>query len=330
MSTQTLTLIEKEILISQIIKRFKTQTLQEIADETGMSMSSVRSYYVWLVRNKRISASDLKKPATPVKQVDNTTKEIIEFVTPTKHTKKRGRPTNASKGQQFKNCTIGTVNVYNNLTAEIDDTIGNYKNGNGFYKAQAKEKMQNHIIATNIQGHIGTLTNLFIDMETAIFKAMPSCYFTAVEKELPIFEQMKEKFKNSGLPITYVNDWFSKILYGKDENSYAHLIMDYCADLPTVAKELEYTVDRNLVGVGGIIALTTNKTNRNGSGEMWDYITSLSDEATINRSKDNRCKTEIENERFLYSILGRNYKILEVFSYTDTYPMTLTIIKRIK
>ena len=65
----------------------------------------------------------------------------------------------------------------------------------------AKIKMQEHIIATNIQGHIGTLTNLYVDMETAIYNAMPNCFFTTVERELPIYEQIRRDLKSWGIPI---------------------------------------------------------------------------------------------------------------------------------
>lgn len=230
----------------------------------------------------------------------------------------------------FNNCVIENVNVYNNNVSEKKQEVGTYTNGEGKNKKEAKEIMQKHIIASNIQGHIGTLTNLFIDMETAIYKAMPNCHFTAVEHKLEIYEQMRRKFKNCGLPIKCKLGKFSSILYGQNSNSFAHLIMDYCSDIAKIGKEFEYTIVNDLVGVGGIIALTTTKTNRRGSGDVWDFVTSLSNDETINKELDNRCKTEIENERYLYSVLGRKYQIIKVFPYMDKYPMILTIIKRIK
>jgi hypothetical protein len=228
----------------------------------------------------------------------------------------------------INNCGIENVNVSNNDTSEKKQ--GEYRNGEGENKKEAKKIMQEHIIATNIEGHIGTLTNLFIDMETEIYKAMPNCFFTTVEREYPIFEQMRRDFRNCGIPIKCKFGEFSTILYGENSNTYAHLIMDYCGSLPEIGKELEYTIDNNLVGIGGIIALTTTKTNRRGSGDVWDFITSLSSVETINKDLDNRCKSERQNERYLYSILGKNYQIIKVHPYMDDYPMILTIIKRIR
>lgn len=288
-----------------IISNYKDKSNTEMGLELGMSKYEVSSKATWLQRNGVINLAFAK---------NNKVKNII----------KKERIKNVIN---FNNCVIENVTVNN---APEEKKQGVYRNGNGENKKEAKIKMQNHIIATNIQGHIGTLTNLYIDMEIAIYNAMPNCSFIAVESDLRVFEQMRRKFKNCGLPIKCKHDYFSSILYGENSNTYAHLIMDYCGDLPTIAKELEYTIDNDLVGVGGIIALTTAKINRRGSGEMWEFITSLSDEKTINKDKDIRCKTEIQNERYLYSILGKNYKIIEVFHYRDDYPMTLTIIKRLK
>lgn len=290
-----------------IISNYKNKTNTEMGLELGLSKYEVSSKATWLQRNGVIDLALAKNKLEPKKQ---SKKEVVKNVT------------------NFNNCVIENVILNNGNVPEKKQGV--YRNGEGENKKEAKKIMQEYIIATNIQGHIGTLTNLYIDMETAIYNAMPNCDFIAVEKELRVYEQMRRKFKKCGLPIKCKLGYFSDILYGKDKNTYAHLIMDYCGDLPTIAKELEYTIDNDLVGVGGIIALTTAKINRRGSGEMWDFITSLSDDKTINKDKDIRSNTEIQNERFLYSILGKNYKIIEVFNYRDDYPMTLTIIKRIK
>lgn len=290
----------KEQINDYVIANFKEKTNAEMCVELGVSIKKVSAAATWLHRKGVIDLAQSKsgfnsEKHSRIKTINN-----------------------------YKNCVI------NNIDIHVGYKQGNYQNGNGENKLHAKKIMQDYIIATNIQGHIGTLTNLFIDMETAIYDAMPNCCFTTVERDATIFEQMRRKFKKCGIPIKCIKGEFSQILYGEDENTYAHLIMDYCGDLPKVAKEFEYTIANNLVVVGGIIALTTTKINRRGSGEKWDFITSLSDSKTINKDFDFRTDTEIQNERFLYSILGKNYRILEVFSYADTYPMTLTIIKRIK
>lgn len=312
---QTKEFLTSEDIKNYIIRNYENKTNTEMGLELGLSKFEVSSNATWLQRkgviNLDYSKSSLDKYlAKHLKEINKEQKkQVIKNVT------------------NFNNCVIENLNVNNNVTEKKQ---GEYRNGDGKNKKEAKLKMQNHIIATNIQGHIGTLTNLYIDMETAIYNAMPNCHFTAVENNSRVYEQMRRKFKKCGLPIKCKFGNFSSILYGKDKNSFAHLIMDYCCDLPTIAKELEYTIYNDLINVGSIIALTTSKINRRGSGEMWDYITSLSDDKTINKDLDNRSNTEIQNERFLYSILGKNYKIIEVFNYRDDYPMTLTIIKRIK
>jgi len=288
-------------------------TNEDIASAVGVSERRVWANRAAMVAN--VTRANKKATLSEILSSDNETIEVVEL-----------NDNELKNITNFNNCVIENV-IINNVPEKKE---GDYRNGEGVYKKEARIKMQEHIIATNIQGHIGTLSNLFIYMETAIYNAMPKCTFTTVERELPIYEQMRRKFKNCGIPIKCKFGDFSTILYGKDENTYAHLIMDYCGHLFTFAKELEHVIEKNLVGVGGIIALTTDRVNRIGKGEMWDYITSLSDEKTINRDKDSRSNSEIENERYLYSILGRNYKIIEIFNYRDKHSMTLTIIKRIK
>lgn len=317
--------LTSEEINDYIIRNYQDKTNTEMGLELGLSKFEVSSKATWLHRRGiiflKFSKNGWDKNLAKKRKLE-------KLQAKKKEERKQARKERTQNVTNFNNCSIETVNVYNGNATEKKQ--GEYRNGEGENKKEAKIKMQEHIIATNIQGHIGTLTNLFVDMETTIYNAMPNCFFTTVERELPVYEQIRRDLKSWGIPIKCEFGDFSKILYGKDENTYAHLIMDYCGHLFSVAKELIHTIDNNLVVVGGIIALTTDRVNRIGSGEMWDYITSLSDEKTINRDKDTRSKSEIENERFLYSILGRNYKIIEVFNYRDTHPMTLTIIKRIK
>lgn len=283
-------------------------TNQDIADAVNVSERRVWANRAAMVSN--VTRAKKKASLTEILSTDNETIEVATNVT------------------NFNNCVIENVILNNGNVPEKKQ--GEFRNAEGENKQQARIKMQEHIIATNIQGHIGTLTNVYLNMEKAIYNAMPNCFFTTVERKSLVYEQMRRKFKKCGIPIKCIKGEFSSILYGENKDTYAHLIMDYCGDLPKVGKEFEYTIINNLVGVGGIIALTTTRINRRGSGEMWDFITSLSNDETINKDKDNRSNTEIQNERFLYGVLGRNYKIIETFNYNDGYPMTLTIIKRIR
>jgi hypothetical protein len=294
--------------LQKVILCHPMATNQHIAEAVNVSERRVWANRAAMVAN--VTRANKKATLTEILSTDNETIEVATNVT------------------NFNNCVIKNVILNNGNVPEKKQ--GEYRNAEGKNKQQARIKMQEHIIATNIQGHIGTLTNIYVNMEKAIYNAMPKCYFTTVERKSLVYEQMRRKFKKCGIPIKCIKGEFSSILYGKNKDTYAHLIMDYCGDLPKVGKEFEYTIINNLVGVGGIIALTTTRINRRGSGEMWDFITSLSNDETINKDKDNRSNTEIQNERFLYGVLGRNYKIIETFNYDDGYPMTLIIIKRIR
>ena len=120
-----------------------------------------------------------------------------------------------------------------------------------------------------------------------------------------------------------------ELIYGKLENTYAHLVLDYCGELPKIAKEVEYALNNNIVAVGGTIAVTFVKQIRGSKNTlMGEKIMAL---ATRNNN-DFRCESERSAEAYFHKVTGWNYEIKEFFYYQDKghTPMALVIIKRIK
>ena len=204
-----------------------------------------------------------------------------------------------------------------------------YSNHNGVNKERARKKMVNHVIYSGVTGNILTLPNTEWVIEKNITKGLKGVCFTAVECVRETFLEMRRNAKKFGLNFTANFGFVHEFIYGKVENTYAHLVLDYCGELPKISKEIEYAINNNIVAVGGIIAVTFVKQIRGSKNTLLgEKITSL---AAINNS-DTRCETERSAEAYFHKITGWNYEIQEFFYYQDKghTPMALVIIKRIK
>jgi hypothetical protein len=200
-----------------------------------------------------------------------------------------------------------------------------YTNHNGENKEVARVKMANYIIDSGIVGTIPTLPNTTWAIEEKIDKQISGNEFIGVECDEPTFNVMKAKLKHLRLKAKTVFGFISGIIYGKLENTYAHLILDYCGNLATISKEIEYAIANDIVNIGGIMAITFSKPIR-GTDIQSEKLKSL---AAINNT-DERCMSDKGVEAYFNKITGWNYQVVEFFYYQDTYPMTLVIIKRIK
>ena len=200
-----------------------------------------------------------------------------------------------------------------------------YINHDGENKEVARNKMANVIIDSGITGLIPTLPNTGWAIEQKINKGLNNTKFLGIECDEATYVTMRSNLKNTGLNAETRLGYFSEVLYGKIENTYAHLIMDYCGELHTISKELEYTLQNDLVCVGGCICVTFTKPIR-GTTPQAEKLKGL---AAINNA-DDRCMSDRAIEAYFNKITGWNYQVVEFYYYQDTYPMTLVIIKRVK
>ena len=203
-----------------------------------------------------------------------------------------------------------------------------YTNHNGESKEIARIKMSNAVVDSGIEGDILTLPNTEWNIEQKIFKYMKNVNFTGVECDETTHKIMKRNLKQLPLKGTANKGYVSEFIYGKVENTYAHMVLDYCGELPKIAKELEYILQNNVLAKNGILAVTFTKQIRGSKNTLLgDKILSL---ATTN-SNDFRCETERAAEAYFNKVTGWNYNVIEFFYYQDKghTPMALVIIKRI-
>lgn len=229
--------------------------------------------------------------------------------------------------------TVGAIYAHLSRAAKkagiVKKADNSYSNHDGFNKNVARTKMINPIIDSGVAGNILTLPNNNWIIEQKIAKAVKGVSFTAVECVRKTFLEMRRKGKELGLSFTANFGFINEFIYGKIENSYGHLILDYCGELPKISKEIEYAINNNIVAVGGIIAVTFVKQIRGTKNTvLGETIMGL---ATINNG-DLRCDTERAAEAYFNKITGWNYRVEEFFYYQDKghTPMALVVIKRIK
>jgi hypothetical protein len=233
----------------------------------------------------------------------------------------------ATKKSTVVNKALSIIDKSLNRIPKIEK-VNTYHNKDGVNKKAARKLMVKYILSSKVDGLVPTLPHIECAIETKLLSKNKNLSFIGVERELATYEEMKKTIKSNKLPIEPFFGDMGTQLYGKFENTYAHLILDYCGMLPTFAKELEYSVRNNIVKVNGIIAMTFAKPIR-GNGQMFDYVKSLG--MTIsNNEADNRCMSDKATEAYFNKITGFNYTFVEMFNYMDTYPMTLVILRRDK
>ena len=216
---------------------------------------------------------------------------------------------------------------------KVKKSKNTYTNADGVNKEVARNKMSKYIVDADVIGVIPTLPHIACTIEKKILLEQPNQEFIGVESIKETYSDMKKTIKAEGLPITPYNGKIGDKIYGKTQDTYAHLILDYCGCLPTFSKEIEYAISNKVVKSGGIIAITFGKPHR-GKNDMTKFILSLGTTIT-NNPNDNRCQSDKATEAYFNRIIGDDFNFLEVFNYTDIneetgkgYPMTLIILKR--
>lgn len=226
-------------------------------------------------------------------------------------------------------------NDINNVSIKkVTKDTDTYNENNGVNKEVARNKMAKYIVDSNVEGTIPTLPYKYGTIEKKILAQNENYDFIGVEKLPKVYDVLVETIKNEKLPIKpYLGDFCDKI-YGAKENQYAHIIGDYCGELPTFANEVEYAVTNKIVKVGGIMALTFGKPIRSKCLKS-DSIFKLGSFIT-NHDKDVRSQSDKAIEGYFQRLIGFNFELTEIFNYHDDkgkgkgYPMVLVILKRLR
>ena len=195
-------------------------------------------------------------------------------------------------------------------------------------KQVARQLTIDKITQSNLSGLVATLMETKTYIEKSLLSHYPDMRFLAIERNEKTYNQLKVLVKNESLPIDVELGNMSSFLYGVEENHYAHLLLDYCGILPTIHKELKYTIQNKIVCVGGVIAITIMKPLRFSNDKIIDTLNGFKVKKN-NFEGDNRTDIDRSIERYFYSLCGFDYEI-ELFSYFDSSPMMLILLKRLK
>jgi hypothetical protein len=244
--------------------------------------------------------------------------------------KRSGKFNDETQEKTLTSETSKLEKLLSQVRKKIDTNTNTYKGG-GENKEVARVKMSNHVTDSGIVGEVPTLPNTDWTIEQKIANQLPDMKFIGAEIDKPTYNKMRKNLKDTSLNATTHFGKIGELIYGKTEDTYAHLILDYCGHLSTFSKEIEYAIINNIIKVGGIMAITFGKPLRG----LDSQTTKIKGLAPINNG-DERCVSDRGIENYFAKITGWNYEVKEIFYYSDKkesgkgYPMTLVIIKRIK
>jgi len=188
-------------------------------------------------------------------------------------------------------------------------------------KAYAREIMVAEVVHSEIKsGKIMSLPASQATIERKIYRSCPFFSFDVAEMDTNVFFKLLETTKKERLPFASISNCKIETLIEKSKkDEYAHLILDYCANLQTIYKDLENVFKKDIVQVGGVIAVTFSVRHSNS----YFIETMLKNEIDIKGKKN-----KVAFEKFVKQFCG--YEVIREFSYRDGTPMMLIIVKRIK
>lgn len=165
------------------------------------------------------------------------------------------------------------------------------------------------------------------------------CQRITNEDERNTFQHIFNNMTKYGKHNTIHGSDFSELIYGANENSFSHIGADYCGCLNTFKDEIKYAVLNNLVVVGGTIQVTMFNINRAPSTkEFTEKMLNLGYEFPSQEIKKGNkivikkpSKTEMANRSFFRYLSNlTDYEIVEEFTYVDSSPMLMVILRRLK
>lgn len=297
---ETLNTLSKQEIKNFIVEN-QTKSITEIANELGLSVATIRANYAWLVRDNIIQKTATK---TTKKASFTSLKDSVDKI---------------SK----------SINKVDKLYDKIKkDSKNTYHNHEGENKQTAREKMVKAIVDSGVFGIVPTLPNTEWTIEKMIDNQTKGNSFIGVERDLATYKKMKanlKALKKQGLFGSTLHGDIAQVIYGKNESTYAHVILDYCGNLVTFKNEINHVIQNNILAVNGIMAVTFSKPIRGIDNESLKLLG-----LAPTNNTDTRCDSDRAIEAYFNKITGFTHKVEEFFYYRDTYPMTLVIIKRVK
>jgi len=204
-------------------------------------------------------------------------------------------------------------------------------------KEIARKKIVKHISETGEnKGSILTLPHVECIIEKMLLKKVSSNFtFLGVEKDIDTYNQMFSFIANNKLG-SKIHPRFAElgeIINTSCSNEYTHLILDYCGFISKLWVDIKTVLEKDIVKLNGIIAITINKRFHNN--EFTDKLRSL-----YPYDKETNTISKTPSEHILRTLIektaGLRYQILETFDYRDPKGeynnganMLLMVIKRV-
>ena len=187
----------------------------------------------------------------------------------------------------------------------------------GLRKLDARNKKVNAILdSKKLEGTILTLCGASLIIENQLYiKGAKEFSYDLVEHSRSEFNKILLAVSTSPLQINSINNAsMNKMIHNANTDEYAHLILDYCNSLNSNKSEIDMALGNNIVQVGGTVAMT------------------FSTRAVKPIMRVDEVKGECINLTSAKKYFERfeNYELVETFTYRDTMPMMVLILKRIK
>lgn len=215
------------------------------------------------------------------------------------------------------------VNHYNSVINKFSNKCGDEKE-----KTRIKIKTAIENSGVGFDNPIVSLPFEDLKMELKLLSEVSKKFkFIGCERDKQTYKNMLSNIVKNDLTINTYFGNIGDLLITRKTNSISHLILDYCGQFGMHYKDIQYTMENDLVEVNGIIALTFN--NRISIGT--EYIYNLMEKLNPRTDVDDDKRVIHSIKTFINRIGGLKYAIEEVFKYKDKEKasMVLVIIKRV-
>jgi len=220
------------------------------------------------------------------------------------------------------------VSKTNKVVKPIETGTNNYAHNN---EAEAEK----HFVRTafvNRIGESGVLDGTFLGLpfstcatEIEINQNHPNQFhYIGVECNKDTYKSMKKTIKENELNMTPIKGFMGDVIFNSKRNTFSHIFLDYCKTFTTHKREIEYTIENDLVKVGGYIGITVSKRDANSCKAIQQhYPKSLLDRLNLSDTEVN-ILTSLSSKNF-----KDNYQITDFIPYHDSSSMLMLIVKRL-
>jgi hypothetical protein len=198
-----------------------------------------------------------------------------------------------------------------------------YTNGDGIEKERVRNILANEVEASGVVGKYLGLPFYTADFEKKIYNRIPTMSFVGCETEKNTFLLRKKYDILEDFPMEMHNCKLSKMIRNSEPNTYAHVFLDYMGGLHKFGSEIVEAMDRQIVQIGGTLAITIQNAQRYGL---------VKETSRFARKLDNRTASSKMIDKFICDVKGDDYELLSNNYYKDDkhVGMNLIILKRLK